>query len=72
QVYFTQLREIKNYRDYFSCDVEKFRRFHKLMLKRGVLFHPGQMEHMFVSTAHSDQDIDNIEKAAMEALKALT
>jgi glutamate-1-semialdehyde aminotransferase len=38
---------------------------------RGVLFHPSQDENLFVSTAHTDQDVDSTLEAASESMKAV-
>lgn len=38
------------------------------MLKRGILFHPNQFEHFFVSTAHTDEDIERTLEAAKAAI----
>ncbi len=38
--------------------------FQQAMLKRGVLFHPSQQEHFFLSTAHTDEDVDRTLEAA--------
>lgn len=58
QVWFAE-RPIRNYRDaarYANHDI--FRRWWEGMLERDVLFHPGAFENLFVSFAHSEQDID--------------
>jgi len=39
------------------------------MLQRGVLFHPGQFENLFVSTAHTDEDVELTLAAAAETLR---
>jgi glutamate-1-semialdehyde 2,1-aminomutase len=41
------------------------------MLDRGVLFHPGAYENLFVSFAHSDEDIDFTLNAAREVISTL-
>ncbi len=46
--------------------------FQRAMLKRGVLFHPSQTEHFFLSTAHTEADIDatlNVAEAAVAEIK---
>ena len=46
--------------------------FQRAMLKRGVLFHPSQTEHFFVSTAHTEADSDatlNAAEAAVAEIK---
>lgn len=72
QIFFTPLKRIMNYRDFLTCDGEKYTRYHKQMLKRGILFHPLQYEHLFVSTAHTEEDIEKTLKAAQESLKAIS
>lgn len=64
QVWFAD-KPIRNYRDaarYASHDL--FRIWWEGMLERDVLFHPGAFENLFVSFAHSDQDIDRTLTAA--------
>jgi len=57
QVWFAT-EEIHNYRDAErNADQEIFRRWWHGMLARGVLFHPGAYENLFVSTAHSHADV---------------
>ena len=51
--------EITNYRQVRThCDFERYIEFQHYMQKSGVYFHPNQFEPMFLSTAHSQQDID--------------
>jgi glutamate-1-semialdehyde 2,1-aminomutase len=40
-------------------------------LDRGVLFHPGAYENLFVSFAHNQQDIDETLIAARETARTL-
>jgi glutamate-1-semialdehyde 2,1-aminomutase len=57
QVWFTQ-KEIHNYRDAERhADQKLFRRWWEGMLARGVLFHPGAYENLFLSTAHTQADV---------------
>jgi glutamate-1-semialdehyde 2,1-aminomutase len=71
QIYFTKLKRIRNYREFASCDFKKYMAFHKELLKRGVYTHPGQNEHWFVSTAHSEDDISKTLNAVRESLTAI-
>jgi glutamate-1-semialdehyde 2,1-aminomutase len=41
------------------------------MLERGVYLPPAQFEAAFVSLAHSEGDIDETVRAALDALKAV-
>jgi glutamate-1-semialdehyde 2,1-aminomutase len=64
QVWFAE-RPIHNYRDAARyASHERFRLWWEGMLDRGVLFHPGAFENLFVSFAHSDDDIDQTLEAA--------
>ena len=69
QVYFTELKKIRNLREAAACDAEKCRSFHKELLRRGIYFHPYVFEHQFISTAHTEQDIEKTISAATEAFK---
>jgi len=71
QLYFTKMKKIRNYRDFFSTDSEKYLRFHKELLKRGIYFHPQQYEHLFVCTEHTAEDVQKCITAAEEALKVI-
>jgi glutamate-1-semialdehyde 2,1-aminomutase len=55
-----------------ACDQDMFARYFREMLNRGIYLAPSQFEAAFVSTAHSDSDIDTAVKANYEALKACT
>src|SRR5205085_10174424 len=51
-------------------DTEKYGRFFRAMLERGVYLAPSQFEAAFVSAAHTDAEIDATISAAREALRA--
>ncbi len=71
QILFTPLKKVRNYREFLTCNFARYNAYHRQMLKRGVLLHPLQYQHMFVSTAHSEGDVDLTLKAAEESLKAI-
>lgn len=71
QLYFTKMKRIQNYRDFFSCDSAKYMKFHKELLKRGIYFHPQQYEHLFVCTEHTTGDVQTCVDAAKQALREL-
>lgn len=75
QVWFAT-EEIHNYRDAERhADQEIFRRWWQGMLERGVLFHPGAYENLFVSTAHTQADVaatlDAARRVAAELVRTL-
>lgn len=66
QVWFARA-PIHNYRDAERhADQRLFDRWWRGMLARGVLFHPGAYENLFVSTAHTREDIAETLAAAKE------
>jgi len=71
QVWFAE-KEIHNYRDAERhADQKIFRRWWEGMLARGVLFHPGAYENLFVSTAHTRADVAATLDAARQVATAL-
>jgi glutamate-1-semialdehyde 2,1-aminomutase len=62
---------LKNYADVLQCDTEAFGRFFRAMLDRGVMLPPSQFEAWFISTAHTEGDIDQTIDAAREAFAAM-
>ncbi|MDA8395291.1 MAG: glutamate-1-semialdehyde 2,1-aminomutase [Candidatus Dormibacteraeota bacterium] len=70
QVWFSET-PIHNYRQAADgADHQLFYRWWQEMFSRGILFHPSQDENCFLSTAHSDRDIDRTLEAASEAFRA--
>lgn len=66
--FFTNERVI-NYETAKTSDLELFKRYFAAMLDLGVSVAPSQFEGMFVSLAHSDEDIEATIDAHREALK---
>lgn len=69
QLYFTNLKKIRNYRDYCKTDPEKYRHYQKEMAKRGVWF--GPEVHFFISAVHSDEDANRTIEAVGDSLNAM-
>lgn len=65
--FFTE-RPVRNYEDAKNSDRQAYRLFFNAMLDRGVYLAPSAFEAMFVSLAHTDEDIDRTIAAADEAL----
>ena len=51
-----------------KSDTRRYARFFNARLERGVYLPPSQFEAMFLSTAHTDQDLDSIIEAARHAV----
>jgi glutamate-1-semialdehyde 2,1-aminomutase len=60
---------VHSYDDAKGSDVDAFGRFFTEMLDRGVYFAPSQFETLFLSSAHTDEDIDRTVGAAAEAFQ---
>ncbi|BAC88012.1 glutamate-1-semialdehyde 2,1-aminomutase [Gloeobacter violaceus] len=62
---------VRNFADAKRSDLQKFARFHRGMLERGVYLAPSQFEAGFMSLAHTEEDIDYTVAAARTVLAAL-
>lgn len=62
---------VENYGDAIESNIEKYNAYFKEMLDRGVLIGPSQFEAMFLSYAHSDEDIEYTIKCNYESLRAI-
>lgn len=64
-------RDVKNFDDAKTSDLEMFAAYYKGMLQEGVYLAPSQFEAFFVSTAHDVSHIDATIKAAEKVLDRL-
>ncbi|HVX86232.1 MAG TPA: glutamate-1-semialdehyde 2,1-aminomutase [Phycisphaerae bacterium] len=62
---------IRNYADALQCDTQAYARFFRSMLDAGIMIPPSQFEAWFLSTAHTEGDIDQTLDAARDALRTL-
>jgi glutamate-1-semialdehyde 2,1-aminomutase len=62
--------KVDNYRQALNCDTEKFGQYFNKMLDAGIYLAPSQYETMFISAAHSEEDLqftfETIKKVLME------
>ncbi|MFC4078406.1 glutamate-1-semialdehyde 2,1-aminomutase [Salinithrix halophila] len=68
--FFTE-EKVTSYEQAKRADTGRFARYFKEMMERGVAVPPSQFEGMFVSTAHSEEDIEQTIEANRDALGAL-
>ena len=68
---FFQPDEVTDWDSAAKCDTEKFGKFFWKMIDRGVYLPCSQFEALFVSSAHSPDDIDATISAASESLEEL-
>jgi glutamate-1-semialdehyde 2,1-aminomutase len=52
------MESVTNYEEAIKADKSRFNTFFAKMLDQGIYLAPSAFEAWFVSTAHSDQDID--------------
>ncbi len=62
-------RPVRDYQTATSANTERYARFFRAMLARGVYPPPSQFEAWFLSTAHTAGDVDKTIAAAREAMK---
>lgn len=62
---------VRSWDDAKQCDTVAFGKFHRGLIERGVYFPPAQFEAAFLSTAHTEDDIDEAVAAARGALSQL-
>jgi len=62
--FFTDEATVTSFAQATSCDGEKFKRFFHLMLDEGVYLAPSAFEASFLSTAHTDEEIEKTLAAA--------
>ena len=57
--------------DVMRCDTACFGRFFHLMLEQGILISPSQFEVLFLSAAHTQDDLNKTAWAMERAMSAL-
>ncbi|OQX33254.1 MAG: glutamate-1-semialdehyde-2,1-aminomutase [Oceanospirillales bacterium LUC14_002_19_P2] len=66
-MFFTDQERVERFDQVMRCDSERFGRFFHAMLEEGVYLAPSAFEAGFISSAHSDADIDETLAAAEKA-----
>jgi len=69
-LFFTE-QKVLDFNSAVSSDTALYGKFFNEMLKRGIYLAPAQFEAMFVSTAHTKEDLEKTVKAQYEALKEI-
>jgi glutamate-1-semialdehyde 2,1-aminomutase len=69
-VFFVEL-DVRNYRDVCTNDDRLYREFWREALKRGVLFDPSALQRWYVSTAHTEKDVEQTLIALGDSLKTI-
>lgn len=61
--------EILSYDDVKDCDTKAFAKYYKSMLNQGFILAPSQFEGIFISSAHTEKDLEKTIIAMENALK---
>lgn len=64
-------KKVENYNDAKTSDTEAYAKYFNSVEERGIYIAPSQFEAMFMSYAHSDEDIDKTLQAAEESIKEI-
>lgn len=70
-IYFTD-EKVVNYEQAENTDGEAFAKFFKLMLNQGINLAPSKYEAWFITTEHTEQDIQDTLKAVENAFMSMT
>ncbi len=69
-LFFTD-KKVRNFSDAVTSDTKLYGKYFHEMLKHGVYLAPAQFEAMFVSTAHSNEDLQKTIAAQYDSLKSI-
>lgn len=64
-------KKVENYNDAKTSDTEAYAKYFNSVEERGIYIAPSQFEAMFMSYAHSDEDINKTLQAAEESIKEI-
>ena len=70
-LFFTDQAEVKSFADVGRCDIQRFNRFFHGMLEAGINLAPSAYEAGFVSSAHTEQHLQQTIDAAEQVFKTL-
>lgn len=62
-------KPVENYADSAACDAKQFKTWFLAMLEQGIYLAPSPFETLFMSYAHSEEDLEKTVKAAQKAMK---
>ncbi len=70
-LFFTENNQVNSFDDAMKSDTDKFAKYFRNSLENGIYLGPSQFEAMFVSSAHTNDDIDNAIAASLKAMEKL-
>ncbi|MFD2628695.1 glutamate-1-semialdehyde 2,1-aminomutase [Oceanobacillus kapialis] len=69
-VFFTD-QEVINYETAQTANLDYFAQYYRAMMEQGVFLPPSQFEGLFLSTSHTEEDIENTIKAVHQAFASI-
>ncbi len=69
-MFFTE-EPVNDFKSAIASDTEQYGKYFHEMLNRGIYLAPAQFEAMFISTVHTEEDLDKTIKAHKKALKVI-
>ena len=70
-LFFSSEDRVTNFSQASGCNIELFKKFFNVMLKKGIYLAPSAYEAGFLSTAHTDDDINTTIEAASAVFSSL-
>lgn len=70
-LFFTTGKQVTNLDEAMTSDTAQYSEYFRLSLESGIYLAPSQFECLFVSYAHTDEEIDRIIAANLQALKTM-
>ena len=65
-LFFTDSKQVTNIEEAMTSDTNKYADYFKLSLEKGIYLAPSQFECLFVSYAHTNEEIDTIIAAQLD------
>ncbi|MCK5335347.1 MAG: aspartate aminotransferase family protein, partial [Gammaproteobacteria bacterium] len=70
-LFFTEADNVTDFQQATQCNVERFQKFYHGMLNEGIYLAPSAYEAGFVSSAHTDEDLQKTIDAAEKVFSTL-
>jgi len=70
-IFFSAEETVSNFNQVSRCDIDLFKKFHRLMLNQGIYLAPSAYEAGFISAAHTYKELDQTINAASKAFSKL-
>ena len=69
--FFFSEKKVRNYEDALKCNLDYFITFFREVLSRGIYLAPSPFESLFLSSSHSEEDLDQTIEAFQHGLAAI-